>query len=172
MSRLTRDGTVETVSRDQTLRRERGQGNIHFPCSADHEQDWQPYPVDPYPCLYVMTIHTLNTLYIASHYATRRVCSRNDLLWPDAPVSAPCPEGFEPPLAPPRCRSRWSSAGPCGWTEWTRAPWQSVRRTHSEASPHTGAAEEAAAAGEGVRQEIGDTPRQQNYYWYYKYKYM
>ena len=25
----------------------RGQGNIHFPCSADHEQDWQPYPVDP-----------------------------------------------------------------------------------------------------------------------------
>ena len=26
----------------------RGQGNIHFPCSADHEQDWQPYPVDPY----------------------------------------------------------------------------------------------------------------------------
>ena len=33
-----------------TLRRERGQGNIHFPCSADHEQDWQPYPVDPYSC--------------------------------------------------------------------------------------------------------------------------
>ena len=21
----------------------------YFPCSADHEQDWQPYPVDPYP---------------------------------------------------------------------------------------------------------------------------
>ena len=21
-------------------------GNINFPCSADHEQDWQPYPVD------------------------------------------------------------------------------------------------------------------------------
>ena len=48
ISRLTRDGTAETVSRDQILRRERGQGNIHFPCSADHEQDWQPYPVDPY----------------------------------------------------------------------------------------------------------------------------
>ena len=28
-----------------------GQGNIHFPCSADHEQDWQPYPVDPYSTL-------------------------------------------------------------------------------------------------------------------------
>ena len=50
MSRLTRDGTTEPVSRDQILRRERGQGNIHFPCSSDHEQDWQPYPVDPYSC--------------------------------------------------------------------------------------------------------------------------
>ena len=50
MSRLTRDGTAETVSRDQILRRERGQRNIQFPCSADHEQDWQPYPVDPYSC--------------------------------------------------------------------------------------------------------------------------
>ena len=48
MSRLTRDGTAETVSRDQILRHERGQGNIHFPCSTDHEQDRQPYPVDPY----------------------------------------------------------------------------------------------------------------------------
>ena len=25
-------------------------GNVHFPCSADHVQDWQPYPVDPYSC--------------------------------------------------------------------------------------------------------------------------
>ena len=49
MNRLTRDGTAEPVSRDQILRRERGQGNIHFPCSAGHEQDWQPYPVDPNP---------------------------------------------------------------------------------------------------------------------------
>ena len=32
MSRLTRDGTAEPDSRDQILRRERGQGNIHFPC--------------------------------------------------------------------------------------------------------------------------------------------
>ena len=31
MSRLTRDGTAEPVSRDQILRRERGQGNINFP---------------------------------------------------------------------------------------------------------------------------------------------
>ena len=51
ISRLTRDGTAESVSRDQIFRHEeRGQGNIRVPCSADHVQDWQPYPVDPYSC--------------------------------------------------------------------------------------------------------------------------
>ena len=48
MSRLTRDGTPKPVSQDRILRRERGQRNIIFPYSADHEQDWQPYLVDPY----------------------------------------------------------------------------------------------------------------------------
>ena len=61
MSRLTRDGIAEPVSRDQILRRERGQGNIYFPCSADHVEDWQPYPVDPYSCY--MCDHT----YIRHH---------------------------------------------------------------------------------------------------------
>ena len=51
MSKLTRDGTAEPVSRDQILRHARGQGNVNFPCSADHEQDWQPYPVDPYSAI-------------------------------------------------------------------------------------------------------------------------
>ena len=51
MSRLTRDGTAEPISRDQILRHAREQGNIIFPCSADHEQDWQPYPVDPYSAI-------------------------------------------------------------------------------------------------------------------------
>ena len=51
MSRLSRDRTAEPVSRDQILRHLRGQGNIHFPYSADHEQDWQPYPVDPYSAI-------------------------------------------------------------------------------------------------------------------------
>ena len=47
MSRLTQDNrTAEPNSRDQTIRRERGQGKFRFPCSADHNQDWQPYPVD------------------------------------------------------------------------------------------------------------------------------
>ena len=36
---------------DYQIRREQGgQGNINFPCSAGHKQDWQPYPVDPYSC--------------------------------------------------------------------------------------------------------------------------
>ena len=61
MSRLTRDGTAEHVSRVQILRREQGQGNIYFiyfRCSVDHEQDWHTYPVDLYSChKCVMTIH-------------------------------------------------------------------------------------------------------------------
>ena len=50
MSRLTRDGAAEPVSRNHILRHEHGQGNIYFSCSADHVQDWQPYSVDPYSC--------------------------------------------------------------------------------------------------------------------------
>ena len=51
MSRLARDGTAEPVSRDQILRRQRGQGKNIFTFSADHEQDWQPYQVDPYSAI-------------------------------------------------------------------------------------------------------------------------
>ena len=28
-----------------------GTGEYYFPCSADHEQDWQPYPIHPYPAI-------------------------------------------------------------------------------------------------------------------------
>ena len=63
MRRLTRDGTAEPVSRDQIVRRERGQGNIHFPCSADHEQNWQPHPVDPYYILALCDDHTYHIPY-------------------------------------------------------------------------------------------------------------
>ena len=62
VSRLTRDGTAEPVSRNQILRHARGQGNINFSCPADHEQDWQPYPVDPYSA--ICDDHT----YILSSY--------------------------------------------------------------------------------------------------------
>ena len=58
MSRLTRDGTAKTISRDQNLRRERGQGNIDFPRTADHVQDWQPYPGLIHTLAVYVTIHT------------------------------------------------------------------------------------------------------------------
>ena len=41
----------------------REQGNIHFPCSADHEQDWQAYPVDPYSAI-IYDDHTYIHTYI------------------------------------------------------------------------------------------------------------
>ena len=48
MRGLARDGKAESVSRDQILSREQGQGKKHGSCSADHEHIWQPYPADPY----------------------------------------------------------------------------------------------------------------------------
>ena len=63
-SKLTRNGTAEPVSRDRILRRERGQRIIHFPCSADHEQDWQP-------CLVVRAIHT--NIVLHTHTAVVRI---------------------------------------------------------------------------------------------------
>ena len=62
MSRLTQDRTGEPVSRGQILRRERKQENIDFSCSADHEQDWQPCPVDPYSA--ICDGHTYMRTYI------------------------------------------------------------------------------------------------------------
>ena len=49
MSRLTRDGTVKFVSRNQIFRRERGQGN--FPGSADHVNRIGNLPVDLYSAI-------------------------------------------------------------------------------------------------------------------------
>ena len=52
MSRLTRDGKAEPIWRDQINSQARtGTGEYYFPCLADHEQDWQPYPVDPYSAI-------------------------------------------------------------------------------------------------------------------------
>ena len=64
MSRLTRDGIAEPASRDQILRHKQGQENINFPCSAGHEQCWQPYPVDPHSAIcdhyaYMNTVPTV-----------------------------------------------------------------------------------------------------------------
>ena len=43
---------------------ERGQGNTHFSCSANHVQDWQTYPVDPYSCY--MCDHTYQHYLLSS----------------------------------------------------------------------------------------------------------
>ena len=80
MSKLTRDGMAEPVSRDQILRHARGQGNIPFPCSADHEQDWQPYPVDPYSAIcddhtYIHTYAIGSVPSLSGHAIAYRWCS-------------------------------------------------------------------------------------------------
>ena len=85
MSRLTRDGTAELVSQDRILRHERGQGNIHFPCSADHEQDWQPYSVDPYSCF--MCHHTYIYMLPSTSTHPRRVSEKCTASVPPSPIS-------------------------------------------------------------------------------------
>ena len=62
-------GDEQNASRDQILRHARGQGNINFPCPADHEQDWQPYPVDPYSAI-IRDDHTYIHTYIQLIYGT------------------------------------------------------------------------------------------------------
>ena len=63
MSRLTRDGTAESVSRDQILRHVRGQGNIHFPCSADHVRIGNLTRLI-HTLLYVMTIYCIGEIVL------------------------------------------------------------------------------------------------------------
>ena len=55
MSRLTPDGKAEPVSRGQILRRERGQGDVHFPCSASRIGSLTRLI---HTLLYLMAIHT------------------------------------------------------------------------------------------------------------------
>ena len=57
MSRLTRDGTAEPISRDQILRHARGQGNIIFPVQLTTSRIGNlTRLIHTLP--YVMTIHT------------------------------------------------------------------------------------------------------------------
>ena len=57
MSRLTRDGTAEPVSRDQILRHARGHGNIIFPVQLTTSRIGNLTRLI-HTLLYVMTIHT------------------------------------------------------------------------------------------------------------------
>ena len=63
MSRLTRDGTAEPVSRDQILRHARGQGNIIFPVQLTTSRIGNLTRLI-HTLLYVMTIHTSNSLHV------------------------------------------------------------------------------------------------------------
>ena len=58
MSRLTRDGTAEPISRDQILRHARGQGNIIFPVQLTTSRIGNLTRLI-HTLLYVMTIHTI-----------------------------------------------------------------------------------------------------------------
>ena len=87
MSRLTRDGTAEPVSRDQILRHARGQGNIIFSVQLNTSR------IDNltrliHTLLYVMTIHTYIHTYIidvASIKNNRRVSTQIHLdVWFDS----------------------------------------------------------------------------------------
>ena len=66
MSRLTRDGTAEPVSRDQILRHARGQGNIIFPVLLTTSRIGNLTRVDPYSA--ICDDHTYIHTYIL--YAT------------------------------------------------------------------------------------------------------
>ena len=55
-----RDGRSRLARPNAQARTGAGKYSFSLNSSADHEQDWQPYPVDPSFLLYVMTI----TLYI------------------------------------------------------------------------------------------------------------
>ena len=78
MIRLTQDGTAKPVSRDQILRRERGQGNIHSLCSSDHEQVWQFYPVGPYSDDFTYILY----LYIQQYLYIYIICTMNAAVEP------------------------------------------------------------------------------------------
>ena len=58
MRRLTWGGTAESVFREAEF----------LGANGDREQDWQPYPVDPYYCYIYVTIHTYNTYYVLRTY--------------------------------------------------------------------------------------------------------
>ena len=108
MSRLTRDGTAEPVSRDQILRRERGQGKLNFSCLADHEQDWQPYPVDPYSCYMCMCRGEVHR-YTVCMYVRNNVIKHgsNNILLQMAVKTSPGRSTPVAQLAPRNLLTRW-----------------------------------------------------------------
>ena len=90
MTGLTRDGTAEPITRDQILRRERGQDYFFFSSLADHEHNCQPYPLDPYPP------------ESAHHKYIYHVADARALFPPSpSPLSSPLPCPLLPPVPVP-----------------------------------------------------------------------
>ena len=78
------------------LRRERGQVSINYLCSADHEQVWQYYPVDPYSddFKYILYLYTQQYRYIciiicAMNAAVEPIHVLSVLLYHDTASAAP-----------------------------------------------------------------------------------
>ena len=67
MSRLTRDGTAEPVSRDQILRHARGQGMFIFPVQLTTSRIGNLTRLI-HTLLYVMTIHTYIHIHTHTQY--------------------------------------------------------------------------------------------------------
>ena len=72
MSRLTRDGTAEPVSRDQILRHARGQGNIIFPVQLTTSRISNLTRLI-HTLLYVMAIHQQNPVFKIVHNKSVKV---------------------------------------------------------------------------------------------------
>ena len=68
-----------------------GTGEYYFPCSADHEQDWQPYPVDPYSaiCDDHTYIHTYIPFILDDRFVDVPAGVTQDFFWPSKCVSSP-----------------------------------------------------------------------------------
>ena len=89
MSRLTRDGAAEPVSRDQILRHARGQGNIIFPVQLTTSRIGNLTRLI-HTLLYVMTIHT----YIYDRYAVTSQRVESNMFY--VPVLSTCYNHFIP----------------------------------------------------------------------------
>ena len=76
MSRLTRDWTAETVSRDQILRHARGRGNIIFPVQLTTSRIGNLTRLI-HTLLYVMTIHNVSrSVNVIPFLLGRQFCGR------------------------------------------------------------------------------------------------
>ena len=64
-----RDGWTRLARANSQART--GTEEYYFPCSVDHEQDWQPYPVDPYSA--ICDDHTYIHIYLREFAGTGRV---------------------------------------------------------------------------------------------------